>query len=122
MPVYAQPSLPEGLGEAIEALGGNAARVAVLSFLVEHPDSRVGEIAEATGLAGTTVKMHVSALLELGTIVVDPPLSIPYEDRRGQHARYALNAGRLRESYARLGSALGFDELPSSGGVMEGAR
>lgn len=107
MPVYAVPSLAPEAERAINVLGANAARLAVLSFLGTHPRSLVSEITKGTGLTHSTVKQHVSSLAAAGILSPDPDPSIPYADRRGRHTRYEVNAEKLAEDYRELGKLLG---------------
>ena len=104
MPSYAAPSLSPAVERAIDVLGGNAARLAVLGFIVEHPGCIVSEIAEGTDLAVGTVKTHVSALTSLGVLEPDPAPTVPYELRRG---RYSVSSTQLTEHYRQLGKLLG---------------
>ncbi|MBT2497468.1 winged helix-turn-helix transcriptional regulator [Microbacterium sp. ISL-59] len=107
MPVYAVPSLSPEAERAINVLGANAARLAVLSFISAHPKSLVSEITKGTGLTHSTVKQHVSSLTAAGVLNPDPDPSVPYADRRGRHTRYEANAERLAEDYLELGKLLG---------------
>lgn len=107
MPTYALTPLPPPVEVAISVLGGNPARVGILAFLRTHPGARVSDIAEASELSVNTVKNHVSALAEMGVLAVDPPLTTPYSERRGQHSRYTVNDAVLAEHYRELGAILG---------------
>lgn len=110
MPSYAAPSLSPAVERAIDVLGGNAARLAVLGFIVEHPGCIVSEIAEGTDLAVGTVKTHVSALTALGVLEPDPAPTVPYELRRGRRTRYSVSNTQLTEHYRQLGKLLGLTE------------
>ncbi|MDR6692541.1 DNA-binding transcriptional ArsR family regulator [Microbacterium sp. 1154] len=103
---YAVPQLPAGLERAISGLGGNAARIAVLSALVDHPRSTPGEVAEAVGLSVNTVRKHLGQLLEAGFLESDPPATLPFSERSGQRARYSVVADELNKAYTELGRAL----------------
>lgn len=107
MTVYAVPALPPEMVRAIDVLGGNAARLAVLGFIVEHPGCIVSEIAEGTDLAVGTVKTHVSALTALGVLEPDPAPTVPYDLRRGRRTRYSASHTQLIEHYRQLGKLLG---------------
>lgn len=110
MPSYAAPSLSPAVERAIDVIGGNAARLAVLGYVVENPGSIVSEIAEGTDLAVGTVKTHVSALTALGALEPDPAPSVPYELRRGRRTRYSASSVQLAEHYLQLGKLLGLAE------------
>lgn len=110
MPAYAEPLLPPVAEQAINVLGGNAARIAILSYIVEHPGCIVSEIAEGTRLAVGTVKTHVSALATLGALEPDPSPTVPYADRRGRRTRYSVRTEQLSEHYRQLGKMLGLAE------------
>lgn len=110
MPVYAVPVLSPEVERAINVLGANAARIAVLGFIVGHPGSLVSEIAEGTTLTVTTVKQHVSALTSAGILSPDPAASVPYAERRGRHTRYTARTDALATHYRDLGKLLGLIE------------
>lgn len=107
MPSYAAPSLSPEAESAINVLGANAARLAVLAFIVEHPACLVSEIAEGTDLAIGTVKTHVAALTTLGVLSPDPAPTVPYAERRGRRTRYTVDKQRLTHHYDQLGKTLG---------------
>ncbi|MDF2916129.1 MAG: hypothetical protein K0S70_346 [Microbacterium sp.] len=109
MPSYAAPSLTPEVERAINVLGANAARIAVLAYIVENPGSLVSEIAEGTDLAVGTVKTHVSALTTLGALSADPDPSVPYAERRGRRTRYTAHAEQLAQHYRQLGNLLRID-------------
>ncbi|MBS1673145.1 MAG: winged helix-turn-helix transcriptional regulator [Actinobacteria bacterium] len=106
MPVYAAPSLAPAVERAIDVLGANAARVAVLAYVVEHPGCLVSEIAEGSGLAVGTVKTHVATLAALGALSAEPAPSLPYSERRGRRTRYTARHDALAEHYRELGRLL----------------
>lgn len=110
MPWYAEPLLPPDVERAINVLGANAARVAVLGYIVEHPHSTVREIADGTELALGTVKNHVATLVALGALEADPAPSVPYALRRGMRTRYLAQRQQLAEQYQRLGRLLKLDD------------
>lgn len=110
MTVYAVPALPPEMVRAIDVLGGNAARLAVLGFIVEHAGCIVSEIAEGTDLAVGTVKTHVSALTALGVLEPDPAPTVPYDLRRGRRTRYSVSHAQLTEHYRQLGKLLGLTD------------
>lgn len=103
---YAAPQLSAELERAISGLGGNAARIAVLSALADHPRSTPGEIADQTALSVNTVRKHLGQLLAGGLIESDPPATLPFSERSGQRARYSVVVDRLRAAYVELGAAL----------------
>lgn len=107
MPAYAVTSLPPAAERAINAFGGNAARMAILGYVMEHEGSGVSEIAEGTQLAVGTVKTHLSALVALKVLTPDPAASVPYADRRGRRTRYSVNTEQLLKQYRQLGKLLG---------------
>ena len=113
MPTYAQPPLPGGLGDAIEVLGGSAARIAILRYLVEHPDRRLGEISQGARLSVGTTKDHLAHLVDKGVVVPDPPPSVPYAERRGTHLRYAVDPTVLQSALMQLCATLGVDVVPA---------
>ncbi|MFJ4167836.1 ArsR/SmtB family transcription factor [Microbacterium sp. NPDC089698] len=106
MPSYAATSLPPAAEQAISVLGGNPARLAILSFLVRHPRSLVSEVAEGTEVSVNTVKNHVFALVDLGVLEVDPPRAVPRADRRGQRARYTVRGDVLLDRFQELAALL----------------
>ncbi|QXJ23491.1 MarR family transcriptional regulator [Actinomadura graeca] len=55
-----------------EKRGGTRAVLIVLSDIVMHPDSAVGEIAERTGLPQSQVSTAVARLREAGSVVTTP--------------------------------------------------
>lgn len=116
MPVYAAPSLTPAVERAISVFGANAARLAVLAFIVEHPGCLVSEIADGAGLAIGTVKTHVTALAALGVLSADPDPSVPYAERRGRRTRYAARHEALTEHYRELGKLMHIvgDDTPHS--------
>lgn len=109
MPAYAAPTLTPATERAINVLGANAARLAVLSYIVENPGCLVSEIAEGTTLAVGTVKTHVTALTALGALSPDPAPSVPYAERRGRRTRYTVATESLAENYRQLGKLLHVD-------------
>lgn len=109
MPWYAAPALPPEAERAINVLGANAARLAILGYIVENPGSLVSEIAEGTDLAIGTVKNHLAALVALDALETDPAPSVPYAERRGRHTRYSPRLDRLVADYRQLGRLLGVD-------------
>lgn len=106
MTKYAEPRLPSALEAAISALGGNAARIAVLGVLSDHPRSTPGEIADRSGLSVNTVRKHLEQLLASGLVESDPPATLPFSERNGKRARYSIVATKLVEAYNELGTAL----------------
>lgn len=106
MPVYAAPSLAPAVERAINVLGANAARVAVLAYVVEHPGCLVSEVAEGAQLAIGTVKTHVATLAALGALSAEPAPSVPYAERRGRRTRYTARHDALAEHYRELGRLL----------------
>ena len=110
MPTYAAPTLTAAAELAINVLGGNAARLAILGFIVEHPGCLVSEIARGTDLAVGTVKGHISALTTTDVLDVDPDPTVPYADRRGRHTRYSVSASKLAKHYRELGTLLGITD------------
>lgn len=110
MPSYAAPSLSPAVELAINVLGGNAARIAVLGFIVEHPGCLVSEIAEGTDLAIGTTKRHLSELTATGVLDMDPAPTVPYADRRGRRTRYTVSTEQLATHYRELGKLLGLSE------------
>jgi len=112
MTKYAKPRMSARTELAISALGGNAARVAILGALVEHPDSTPGDLARYTGLSVNTVRKHVAQLLSTGLVESDPPASLPFSERSGQRARYSVLLGVLSAAYDELGAALGLGGVP----------
>jgi DNA-binding transcriptional ArsR family regulator len=75
MTKYAQPRMPARMDLVITALGGNAARIAILGALVQHPLSTPGDLAGHTGLSVNTIRKHLAVLLTAGLIESDPPSS-----------------------------------------------
>lgn len=110
MPNYAAPTLTPAAELAINVLGGNAARLAILGFIVEHAGCLVSEIAKGTNLAIGTVKGHISALAATDVLEIVPAPTVPYADRRGRHTRYSVSASKLATHYRELGKLLGIAE------------
>ncbi|WP_424937783.1 MULTISPECIES: ArsR/SmtB family transcription factor [Bacteria] len=106
MAKYAATQLPARLEAAISALGGNAARIAVLSVLADHPRSTPGEVADLTSLSVNTVRKHLGQLLSAGLVESDPPATLPFSERSGQRARYSVVTSKLADAYRELGVAL----------------
>lgn len=109
MTAYAAPSLSPEAERAISALGGNAARLAILGYVSRNPGSLVSEIAEGTGLTLGTTKVHRDALVAADLLRSDDP-EVPYAERRGRHTRYTVVAENLAEQYRELGKLLGLSE------------
>jgi DNA-binding MarR family transcriptional regulator len=92
--------------------GGTRAVLIVLSDIVAHPDSAVGEVAERTGLPQSQVSTAVARLRETGSVVTAPDP----DDRRRSLVRVADEpSGRVAEVRATtiddaLRAALGGDE------------
>ena len=107
MTKYAQPRMPARMDLVITALGGNAARIAILGALVQHPLSTPGDLAGHTGLSVNTIRKHLAVLLTAGLIESDPPSSLPFSERNGQRARYSVVRAVLDQAYDELGAALG---------------
>ncbi|MUN35618.1 MarR family transcriptional regulator [Actinomadura litoris] len=78
--------------------GGTRAVLIVLSDVVEHPDTAVGEIAERTGLPQSQVSMAVARLREAGSVVTAPDPA----DRRRSLVR---KAGEVSERVAEVRAA-----------------
>lgn len=110
MPVYAAPSLTPAVERAIDVLGANAARLAVLAYVVEHPGCLVSEIADGAGLAVGTVKTHVATLVASAALSADPDPSVPYAERRGRRTRYTARHDELVAHYRELGRLLRIDD------------
>ncbi|MFB4305487.1 MarR family winged helix-turn-helix transcriptional regulator [Actinomadura sp. GTD37] len=92
--------------------GGPRAILVVLSDVVGHPDSAVGEIAARTGLPQSQVSTAVARLRESGSVVTAPDP----EDRRRSLVRTAAGTServaevRATRIDAALKAALGGDE------------
>jgi DNA-binding transcriptional ArsR family regulator len=106
MPRYVRPSVPASLEAAIDAFGGNHAKIAVLGFLAEHGPATSAEVAEGTGLGRPTVKAHLYQLADAGAVTADPPVGLPVEDRVGKRVRYSVVHEELAKHYKELGRAL----------------
>lgn len=106
MTKYAQPRMPARMDLVITALGGNAARIAILGALVQHPLSTPGDLTRAD-LSVNTIRKHLAVLLTAGLIESDPPSSLPFSERNGQRARYSVVRAVLDKAYDELGAALG---------------
>ena len=109
MTAYAAPLLSPEAERAINALGGNAARLAILGYVARNPGSLVSEIAEGTGLTISTVKVHRDALVERDLLRSDDP-EVPYAERRGRHTRYTAISENIAEQDRELGKLLGLTE------------
>lgn len=84
MPALARPSIPIP-GVAVDILGANQARVAILIWLSQHPGSTITEIQKGLEVSRMSVTEHVRALSAAGAII-----STPLQPARGQRARYEL--------------------------------
>lgn len=103
---YARPTLAPALEAAISVLGGNAARIAILSNIVATPQSTPAQIAEAVGLSVATVRGHVKQLLDAGILIADPDPDLPFEERRGQWVRYSADQAEIAKALKALSDAL----------------
>ncbi len=78
---------------AVEVLGSSA-RLELLRFIAEHPDSHYGRIQEGVpGIGQTALARHLRALEQAGVLHVD----IPPEERKGRSPRYRVLPTRLDE-------------------------
>ncbi len=74
--------------------GGARAVLIVLSDVVGHPDTAVGEIAERTGLPQSQVSMAVARLREAGSVVTAPD---PADRRRSLVRKAGEESERVAE-------------------------
>lgn len=109
MTAYATPSLSPESERAISVLRGNAARLAILGYVMRHPAVLTSEIVEGTSLNIGTVKFHLTALVAAGLMRSDDP-DVPYAERRGRRTRYSVVTENLAEQYRELGKLLGLIE------------
>ncbi|WP_284750796.1 MULTISPECIES: helix-turn-helix domain-containing protein [unclassified Arthrobacter] len=107
MPRYVRPKAPASLEAAIDAFGGNHAKVAVLGFLTEKGPATAAEVADGTGLGRPTVKAHLYQLADAGVVVADPARVLPVEDRTGRRVKYSVVTDELRRHYEALGRSFG---------------
>ncbi|GAA1062028.1 MarR family transcriptional regulator [Agromyces bracchium] len=77
--------LPPRAAAARDAVAGHA-RVAVLRFLLDHPDSTRPAIVAGTGISSGGVRSALAELEQLGFVDADAA-----QPRRGQRVRYAAN-------------------------------
>lgn len=108
MPRYVRPSLSEDVEAAIEVFG-NRVRVSIVGYLREYGPAARSQIAYAIGAPPYTTLRHLSALVEAGVVITDPP---PDASQRGQWVKYSLVPERITQLYAHLGTAIG---EPSTG-------
>ncbi|MCX5213803.1 MarR family transcriptional regulator [Kitasatospora sp. NBC_00240] len=107
-----EEALPQPAGDHGRRPGGTRSVLVVLSDIVEHPDSAVGEIAARTGLPQSQVSTAVARLKEAGSITTAPDPA----DRRRLLARPAAEpSARVAEVRTgtidtALAAALGTDD------------
>jgi len=89
------PKLSQGLETAINALGANPARLALLAALHGDAEKTASELLEETGLPRATLKGHLAKLVEAGWVIADPPKTVPFSERRGHPARYSMDKARV---------------------------
>lgn len=107
-----EEALPQPVGEHGRRPGGTRSVLIVLSDIVEHPDSAVGEIAARTGLPQSQVSTAVARLKEAGSITTAPD---PADRRRLLVRPAAEPSTRVAEIRtgtvdAALAAALGTDD------------
>lgn len=99
---------PPDVEAAIQVLGSSA-RMEILRFVGENPDSFFGAIREALpGLASSSLVGNLRVLVDLGVLTTD---LLP-EERRGRSPRYSLSRERLRgltESWFTYVASEGFE-------------
>lgn len=106
MPRYVRPNAPAALEKAIDAFGGNHAKIAVLGFLAKNGPATSAEVADGIGVGRPTAKAHLYQLASDGVVAADPALELPVEDRTGKRVRYAVVLDELKKHYEALGRAL----------------
>lgn len=100
-PHYASPDrdVPNSVRRAVEVFSANEARVAVLLWLADHPESTQAEIAAAVGVKAQTARNHLLDLKKLGVITT----STAPDGFVGRTAiRYTLDRRELALSAASL--------------------
>ena len=83
--------LPPRAAAAREAISGHA-RVTVLRFLLDNPESSRPQVVEGTGVSAGGVRSALAELEQLGYIAGD--VEAP---RRGQRIRYTANRHALTD-------------------------
>ncbi len=115
MPRYVRPKLPLSLEAAIDAFGGNHAKIAVLGYLAKNGPATAAEVSDGTGVGRPTVKAHLYQLADEGVVVADPAHTLPVQDRTGRRVKYAVLDGELQKHFEALGRALGIlQQVPDS--------
>lgn len=102
MPSVARPDLPEGVGDAIDALGNRVKAAAIRSLLIDGQATQT-QLAERLSVTRANLQRHLAVLEDLGVLLVHPPRAEP--DTRRRH--YTVDVDRLRQLYADLGQGLG---------------
>ncbi|WP_348004817.1 hypothetical protein [Pseudolysinimonas sp.] len=97
MPARLTPDMPPRVAAAQRALSGPA-RLLVLRFVINHPESRKTEVVEATGLGTDTGYKALRELQHLGFVTVTKDAGTG----PGANHRFSVDSERLTEDLAAL--------------------
>lgn len=112
MPKYARPQQTPEIERVSAVLGGNAARLAVLSAIAQNPRATASQIVDLTGLALGTVRIHLGNLVRDNLVESDPPATLSFKERSGKVAYYTVRTHELVDTVRELATMLGvLDEL-----------
>lgn len=91
------------MARAVDALGANRARLAIIYFLRDHPGADRTAITTTLAIGHQTVYSHLLGLEEAGIIRTDTPAG----ERHGRTVHYWLNRDALRQQLLVLLEELG---------------
>ena len=103
MPRYASPPLPPEVDRAVQTLGINRARLAIIIALI-HGATTMPEIADVTGITTMTVNRHLRELEEAGVVTASLPPSHPA--RRRASLTWTIGLDQVQEELGALAAAL----------------
>ena len=67
------------------------ARIDIVKWLLEHPDSLVSDVVQAIGSQRITTRQHLVALEDIGVVQID----LPEGERERRQVRYRVDRGRV---------------------------
>lgn len=97
--VHPLATLPPVMGEAYEAVRFEV-RIALVAWLCRHPDSQVGEIADALGGHRAVLRRHLTGLEAVGVVIA----AWPAGDRERSRVTYSVDIARWIELLDRIKS------------------
>ena len=99
MPSRRDPSdIPERAAVAYRAIAGSS-RLIALRFLLDHPDSTVADVAEATGVSLASARVSLTDLEQAGYVRADVE-----GQRNGRTVRYSVDRGVFVDDLGMLWS------------------